>query len=364
MGMKRALKTLLAAALMGAACVSMGGCFWDGWFQDEGAEEEVPVVSIALTLNARDAGDEATPALVKVANVSDMRSAAASSKSEELHGLLDQGDEETASDDAPDEPMIPFADENLAEFEAKPNEAVELAVGEAGEYLIYVVEPPVSLDGSSYSAPREALNVKVEEGMLRTEARMTLERIDASDMTKQQLEASAAALIAHGKNSEAKEVLRAAESAPDEPDGPSAESSSDKPSDGAAEARPVATGNQSVTLLPNHASQSGEQDGGQGRGSNEAPSSNGSAIAGQPSASQGHQHGYRYVVDSPAKSEPVYAVSATCDQCHASFSSMEGFLGHLSRGSKCATPTLESKVVGTKNTPEQGHYECSCGSRR
>lgn len=97
------------------------------------------------------------------------------------------------------------------------NQAFELGELSAGEYFLRVVQAPVNTDGSTYELPESATAFTVDDQGTPTAVEVELEKLDADDMSKEQLEATAKVLEENGKEDKAKAVQAKATTAPSKP---------------------------------------------------------------------------------------------------------------------------------------------------
>lgn len=103
-------------------------------------------------------------------------------------------------------------------MEVTVNEKAALGELEPGEYSLRVVQAPVNTDGSTYVLPEEATAFTVEDnddGTVSLE--VTLEKLNAEDMSKEQLEATAKILADSGKSEASQNVTDKATTAPSRP---------------------------------------------------------------------------------------------------------------------------------------------------
>lgn len=103
-------------------------------------------------------------------------------------------------------------------MEVTVNEKTALGELEPGEYSLRVVQAPVNTDGSTYVLPEEAIAFTVEDnddGTVSLE--VTLEKLNADDMSKEQLEATAKILADSGKSEASQNVTDKATTAPSRP---------------------------------------------------------------------------------------------------------------------------------------------------
>lgn len=156
----------------------------------------------------------------------------------------------------------------VPETEVAANEASGIGRLSKGRYELHVTAAPVCEDGSSYKLPEKPLAFDVDGKGADARLDVKLERIAAEDMTKEQLEASAAALEESGKP-EASEAARAkAESAESVPGSDSAVKRDPEP-----------------TLPPSG-------DGGSGSNGSGGGSDSGSTAPGNPSNPPAHEHSW------------------------------------------------------------------------
>lgn len=255
----------------------------------------------------------------------------------------------------------------VAEVEVEANEEARIGELPAGDYELHVTAAPVCEDGSSYRLPEKPVGFSVDG---KGDARLSvkLEKLPADKMTKEQLEASAAALEEAGKPSQARSVKEKSESAASQPG-----------SDGEVKRDPVPT--------PGGNSDSGSN----GGGSTPAPAP---APTPEPDPTPApHVHDWVeqtsqqwvpnnvWVEDSAAWDEPVYSYEThiICNQCGTDFGSVDAWGSHLVRGGTCVSYRSEAQQVqtgtvhhdATGHYEDQGHYEtvvtgyaCSCGATK
>lgn len=253
--------------------------------------------------------------------------------------------------------------EVVKEAEVAANEAVELAELEKGDYELFVTEAPVREDGGTYALPEEAARFSVKGDGEGVSVTVTLDVLEAEDMTKEQLEATAATLEAAGNGEAAQAVKAAAETA-----------TSVEGSASAIKRDPA------PTPAPGDGSDSS---GGSGSGS----SGDGGGQAQPPAA---HEHSWTpvteqqwvpnnvWVVDSAAWDEQIQTGEVVQSTCGKTFGTVEEWGVHkqeMGRGHSCSYSvvptytTIHHEEVG--HYEDQGHYEtvtvgyrCSCGATR
>lgn len=257
--------------------------------------------------------------------------------------------------------------EVVKEAEVAANEAVELAELEKGDYELLVTEAPVREDGGTYVLPEEAARFSVKGDGEGVSVTVTLDVLEAEDMTKEQLEATAATLEAAGNGEAAQAVKAAAETATSV--------------EGSASA---------IKRDPAPVPAPGDGSGSSGG------SGSGSGGGGQAQPPAAHEHSWTpvteqqwvsnnvWVVDSAAWDEPVYSYQevAICAGCGADITANPA--GHFIRGgcvngSPASNWRYEQRRIqtGTVHHDEVGHYEdqgryetvtvgyrCSCGATR
>lgn len=257
----------------------------------------------------------------------------------------------------------------VAEKEVEANEATEIGKLPEGDYELLVTAAPVCEDGSSYKLPDKPVKFKVDGEGADVKLEVKLEKIAADKMTKEQLEASAAALEEAGKSSAAQGVKEKSESAVSEPG-----------SDNVVKRDP--------TPAPDNGS--GNSGGGTSNGGGSSSESGGTAPTPTPAP---HEHSWSpvtaqqwvannvWVEDSPAWDEPVYDYEThiICNQCGTDFGSVDAWGSHLVRGGTCVSYRSEAQQVqtgtihheATGHYEDQGHYEtvttgysCSCGATK
>lgn len=103
-------------------------------------------------------------------------------------------------------------------MEVTVNEKAALGELEPGKYSLRVVQAPVNTDGSTYVLPEEPTAFTVEDNAGGTVSlEITLEKLNAEDMSKEQLEATAKILADSGKGEASKNVTDKATAAPSRP---------------------------------------------------------------------------------------------------------------------------------------------------
>lgn len=207
-------------------------------------------------------------------------------------------------------------------MEVSVNEKAALGELEPGKYSLRVVQAPVNTDGSTYVLPEEPTAFTVEDNADGTVSlEITLEKLNAEDMSKEQLEATAKILADSGKGEASKNVTDKATAAPSRP------GSADQV---AAEPTPAP-------------SNPGNASGGNGGGSASEPS--------QPS----HTHSWveqTKTVHHDAEYKTVHhdAVTAeryVCNGCEASFESSSSLSAHKKEAIKNGNSACTSSRVDT-----------------
>lgn len=222
----------------------------------------------------------------------------------------------------------------VPETEVAANEASEIGRLPKGKYELHVTAAPVCEDGSSYKLPEKPLAFDVDGKGADARLDVKLERIAAEDMTKEQLEASAAALEESGK-SEASEAARAkAESAESVPGSDTAVKRDPEP-----------------TLPPSG-------DGGSGSNGSGGTNSGGgsSAAPGSPANPPAHEHSWTPVtktvhhdavygtnvvhhdaVYDTVHHDAVYDSIFVCSGCGSQFNDAGSLAAHSKQGMKDGT---------------------------
>ena len=260
----------------------------------------------------------------------------------------------------------------VAEKEVEANEATEIGKLPEGDYELHVTAAPVCEDGSSYKLPDKPVKFKVDGEGADVKLEVKLEKIAADKMTKEQLEASAAALEKAGNPSAAQGVKEKSESAVSEPG-----------SDNVVKRDP--------TPAPDNGSGgnggSGNSGGGTSNGGGSSSESGGTAPTPTPAP---HEHSWSpvtaqqwvannvWVEDSPAWDEQVASGSYilcscgfTCDT-NAEWTAHNkalGFGNSHSYSVQTNYTTIHHEATG--HYEDQGHYEtvttgysCSCGATK
>lgn len=246
----------------------------------------------------------------------------------------------------------------VAETETAANRETRIEELEAGSYSLRVTAAPILEDGSTYTLPDETAAFEVVEGDDPVTVAVTLARLDANDMTKEQLEAAAAEVRRFGNESAAQAILDKAALAQSELDGDVA-----APADSAsAQSKPS----------------NGDKSGG-GSGSSR-PAGNGGASGSAESSESDHVHNWvertteKWVIDQQPWWEEIPIGTMWHCKCGASFTS-EGAIGSHLEENALAGDLDHSYWVETVYDEvyhdAEGHYEtivvgyvCSvCGMR-
>lgn len=252
----------------------------------------------------------------------------------------------------------------VAETEVEANEASEIGKLPEGEYELHVTAAPVCEDGSSYKLPEKPVKFSVDGKGADVKLDVELEKTTAEDMTKEQLEASAAALEDAGKPSAAQSARGKSESAVSRPG-----------SDGEVKRDP------DPTPVPGN--------GGSGNSNSGGSSSDPAPTPAPDPAPAPHEHSWSpvtvqqwvannvWVEDSAAWDEQVVTGEIVQASCGLSFNSAEEWNAHkieMGRGHSCSYSVIPSySTIHHEATGhyEQGHYEtvttgysCSCGATK
>ncbi|CAK7017574.1 MAG: hypothetical protein PEGG_00717 [Paraeggerthella hongkongensis] len=250
----------------------------------------------------------------------------------------------------------------VAEAEVEANEAVEIGKLPEGDYGLLVTAAPVCEDGSSYKLPDKPVKFSVDGDVKDVRLEVKLEKIAADKMTKEQLEASAAALEEAGNSPAAQGVKEKSESAVSEPG-----------SDSVVKRDPTPT----------------PDNGNGGSSSDPAPAP---TPAPDPTPAP-HEHSWTpvtaqqwvannvWVEDSPAWDKPVYGQveREICNTCgvdvtgfanqHLLDSGRGGCSSWRSEVQQVQTGTIHHDATGQYE--DRGHYEtvttgysCSCGTTK
>ena len=256
----------------------------------------------------------------------------------------------------------------VAEKEIEANEATEIGRLPEGEYELHVTAAPVCEDGSSYKLPEKPVKFSVDGKGADVELDVKLEKIPAEDMTKEQLEASAAALEEAGKPSAAQSAREKSGSAVSEP------------------------GSDSVVKRdPTPAPAPDGGNGGSGNSNSGGGSSSDPTPAPTPDPTPApHEHSWSpvtaqqwvpnevWVEDSAAWDEQVVTGEIVQASCGLSFNSAEEWNAHkieMGRGHSCSYSVIPSYSTihheATGHYEDRGHYEtvttgysCSCGATK
>lgn len=101
--------------------------------------------------------------------------------------------------------------------EVAPNISYSLGELPEGEYTLHIVQVPVNMDGSTYKQPEDTTPVSVGADGAPVSIEISLEKLAAEDMSKEQLEATAKVLEDNGKPEASKAVQNKAQAAPSAP---------------------------------------------------------------------------------------------------------------------------------------------------
>ena len=226
----------------------------------------------------------------------------------------------------------------IAEKEAAANTKVEIGNMEAGSYSLRMTAAPVLKDGSTYKLPKEATAFDVAESNTPVTVAVTLEKLDADDMTKEQLEAAAAEVKQSGNEGAAQAISDKATHAQSKPGSDATVSAEPTP----APSKPSSGGNSKP---------SGGSSGG-----------NSSTEPSKPA----HVHNWveqtekKWVVDQEAWVEDKAVGYVKHCKCGVSFSEGESTTPHLKEGALAGdlnhsiwTETIYEQV----HHDEIGHYE-------
>lgn len=104
--------------------------------------------------------------------------------------------------------------EAMAERTVDANTPVSLGTLAKGDYELHVTLAPVADDGSTYKLPETPSKFTVDGKGTAVNIDVTLTRLPKEEMTKEQLEATAAVLVDNGKQEAANAVQESAKSAP------------------------------------------------------------------------------------------------------------------------------------------------------
>lgn len=258
----------------------------------------------------------------------------------------------------------------VAETEVEANEASKIGTLPKGDYELHVTAAPVCGDGSSYKLPEKPVKFSVdgEGGDVKLEVK--LEKIAADKMTKEQLEASAAALEEAGNSAAAQDVKAKSESAVSQPG-----------SDSEIKRDPT------PTPAPDNGNGSGGNSGSGSGGNGGSSSGNGGGQTPPPAA---HEHSWTpvtaqqwvpnevWVEDSAAWDETVVTGEIVQASCGLSFNTAEEWNAHkieMGRGHTCSYSVVPSYSVvhheATGHYEDKGHnetvvtgYTCSCGATK
>lgn len=264
----------------------------------------------------------------------------------------------------------------VAETEVEANKASKIGTLPKGDYELHVTAAPVCGDGSSYKLPEKPVKFSVdgEGGDVKLEVK--LEKIAADKMTKEQLEASAAALEEAGNSAAAQDVKAKSESAVSQPG-----------SDSEIKRDPT------PTPAPDNGNGSGNSGGNSGSGSGDNGGSSSGNGGGQTPPPAAHEHSWTpvtaqqwvpnivTVVDQEAWDEPVYETveREICNTCgadvtgfanqHLLDSGRGGCQSWRSVSTQIQTGTIHHDAV--THTEDKGHnetvvtgYTCSCGATK
>ena len=242
----------------------------------------------------------------------------------------------------------------IAETEAAANTETQIEELKAGSYSLRMTAAPVLKDGSTYTLPKEATAFDVAESDTPVTVAVTLKKLDADDMTKEQLEAAANEVKQSGNASAATAISDKASHAQSKPG-----------SDAAVSAEP--------TPAPSKPSSGGNS------GGNSSKPSGGSSST-EPSK-PAHVHNWveqtekKWVVDEQPWIEEIAVGSVFHCKCGLDFNSSAAVGEHL-ESSALAGDLNHSYWVETIyeeiHHEEQGHYETvvtgykcsSCGATK
>lgn len=255
---------------------------------------------------------------------------------------------------------------------AVPNEAVALGELPEGNYSLRVVQAPVNLDGSTYKLPEEATAFTVDTTGAPVAVEVVLEKLAAEDMSKEQLEAAAAALAENGRPQESQSVKAKSETAASVPGSDSSVKASPSAPAASSSNKPT-TGN------------GGNSNGG-GSGTTTAPSTEPSKPA--------HTHSWVYhdatykTVHHDAEYKTVHHDAVVderyvCNGCEQSFVDSSSLSAHkkeaIRNGNTACTSSRVDNVVVKAAYDEQviikdawdeqvlvsaAYYSCSCGATK
>lgn len=189
---KKKIVAIIAAAVV-AIVVVAGGIAWSLNYAPEPLQEQTPE-------NVESPAPDAVQAMLSVtlkADGADAQSTKAKVEVLDREGLA----------------VIPST-------EVTPN--ISCALGELpeGEYTLHIVQVPVNMDGSTYKQPENATPVSVGTDGAPVSIEISLEKLAAEDMSKEQLEATAKVLEDNGKPEASKAVQNKAQAAPSTPSQP------------------------------------------------------------------------------------------------------------------------------------------------
>ena len=286
----------------------------------------------------------------------------------------------------------------VKEAEFPVSERYDMGLLPEGEYEVYVSRVPVFDDGSTYKLPEKPHEFAVNKTTAEKDIEITVlldKKLNAKNMTKEQLEESAKILDHFDKKKEANAVRKAASKAESDPDSVKDLQQAEDTTVTAPVATKQHTSNTTASSNVNsshQASNSGSSSSSSGSSSSSSSnsSSSGSSNSGN-SSTPSHQHswtavteqqwvsdGQKWVVDEEAWTEEVEQGSYIQCSCGATFNSNSEWSAHNKGFMLNGEPSHSYSVVPnwvTITHPEQGHYEdtghyetvtigykCSCGA--
>lgn len=140
----------------------------------------------------------------------------------------------------------------VAETEAAANTETQIGKLEAGSYSLRMTAAPVLKDGSTYTLPKEATAFDVAESNTPVTVTVMLEKLDADDMTKEQLEAAANEVKQSGNTSAAQAISDKATHAQSKPGSDATVSAEPTPAPSKPSSGGNSGGNSSKPSQPSH----------------------------------------------------------------------------------------------------------------
>lgn len=283
----------------------------------------------------------------------------------------------------------------VSEREVEANEPVGIGELPEGGYELHVTAAPVCEDGSSYKLPEKPVRFSVEGDGRDVPVKVKLEKLPADKMTKEQLEASAAALESAGKQEAASKAREASESAESRPGSESA--IQNVPStDGVSESNPDNGGSGSNSGSGGGSGSTGGNGGGTAPKPDPTPSAPSHTHSWVEQTTTVHHDAVYDTVHHDAVYDTIHHDAVTspatiCSGCGASFNDAASYMSHnkdgIRNGTACGTagyyvsniviqPAWDEQVLVSAAWDEQvmisaawdetvvTGYTCSCGQTK